>query len=406
MPIIFFIGVILEFLFLPFQFYGDGQVRQHFIVELMRNRTIEPMKYSLIGPIFSFPLMMLEWVSHSNFWLIRYNFFLLCFASFFLYRLLRTQKTKYFLFVFIAFLFLGSMFPGHIIHYYGEVFSATLMMLGIVLIQKNKTALGWILVILSVGNTPATFFPLLVLCAYKIVKDKNWLYIFLPLITAISLIIEAKIRNPIASAGFTHYLFEDRGAPTLLPYSGRPGFSYPFIFGLMAQLISFGKGLLFFAPGLLFIPIVLKKLTDRNLREIFILWLIYLSGLVLVYSKWWAWYGGWFWGPRFLLFASIPASFALAFVLTHTASKTMRLAVMLVTLWSFWVGTNGALLEQTGLDICAANNYAFEHLCWYVPEFSPLFHPLVDKSPLALISVCISFFLWFLFIRINYNKRR
>src|SRR2546430_10361340 len=36
------------------------------------------------------------------------------------------------------------------------------------------------------------------------------------------------------------------------------------------------------------------------------------AGIVLVYGTWWAWYGGFTWGPRFLIFASLPASLLLA----------------------------------------------------------------------------------------------
>ena len=36
-----------------------------------------------------------------------------------------------------------------------------------------------------------------------------------------------------------------------MPYSGRQGFSYPFFLGLISILFSFGKGLIWFSPGLL-----------------------------------------------------------------------------------------------------------------------------------------------------------
>ena len=40
------------------------------------------------------------------------------------------------------------------------------------------------------------------------------------------------------------------GFRTALPYSGQPGFSYPFFFGVLSVLFAFGRGLVFFAPGL------------------------------------------------------------------------------------------------------------------------------------------------------------
>ena len=42
----------------------------------------------------------------------------------------------------------------------------------------------------------------------------------------------------------------DAGRRTALPYSGLPGFSYPLFFGVLSVLFSFGRGLVFFAPGL------------------------------------------------------------------------------------------------------------------------------------------------------------
>jgi hypothetical protein len=35
-----------------------------------------------------------------------------------------------------------------------------------------------------------------------------------------------------------------------------------------------------------------------------------------------------------------------------------------------------------GLDLCWAQNYQVEVLCWYVPEFSPLVRPLLDSPAL------------------------
>jgi hypothetical protein len=42
-----------------------------------------------------------------------------------------------------------------------------------------------------------------------------------------------------------------------------------------------------------------------------------------------------------------------------------------------WVGVSGAAFNLSGLDDCLANGYALEHLCWYVPEYSPLVRPFV-----------------------------
>lgn len=384
MPLL-LIGIVLQWIFYPFQFFADGAGRFDFISTLVSTGKIVPMKYSLIGPIFSYPFALIDQIRGNHYWLLHYNYILMCLAVFILFSLLKRLVSHRFLIIFIAFLFFGSMFPGHAIHYYGEVFSALCMMLGIVLIEKKNTIPGWILMTLSVGNIPATIIPLVFICVYKIIKEKKVEYLLLPVFAVMAMLVDSKLRMPRTTQGFTNYLLDDRGFHTILPYSGAPGFSYPMALGLLGELFSYGKGLLFFAPGLLLSYTVWKQLKEKVIKNIYVLWWIYLVGLILVYSKWWAWYGGWFWGPRFLLFASIPASFNFAHLLTNSSTTAkVKMFALLVALWSFWVGVNGVIFGQAGLDICTINNYALEHLCWYVPEFSALFHPIVARLPVTI----------------------
>ena len=97
------------------------------------------------------------------------------------------------------------------------------------------------------------------------------------------------------------------------------------------------------------------------------LWHLYVmdqfSGwfLVLVYAHWWAWYGGWIWGPRFLLFASIPPPFSLAVRLHYWNDSLIgNLVTLLAFALSVWVGINGAVFGQQALGICVVQNYSFE----------------------------------------------
>lgn len=371
-------GIILEFIFFPFQFWADGEVRFRFVMDVVNKGIIDPLRYPGTGPIFSLPLALIDRIFGGNFLLLRYNFILLVLASLAIYFLLRKLIEKRLLILFLVFLLFGSMFPFHVTQYYGEVFSVLLMTLGIICIEKNRSIIGWALMIFSVANTPATIIPLGAICLYKIFWHRKYVYFLLPLFSLLVIILDAKLRLPRTLYAFTNYLFNDVNATTVMPYSGRPGFSYPMIFGLLGETLSFGKGLLFFAPGLLFVPHVWKSLTSPVIKRIFTLWMIYLIVLILLYSKWSAWYGGWFWGPRYLLFASIPASFALAYTLmSKSGTVWQKIFALAVGAWSLWVGANGVVFGQTGLSICTANNFALEHLCWYVPEFSVLFHPVV-----------------------------
>jgi len=176
----------------------------------------------------------------------------------------------------------------------------------------------------------------------------------------------------------------------VLPYSGRLGFSYPMFFGLLGIFLSFGKGLVWFTPGL-FLPVASDS--DARVRRIRALLLAFVLGLVLVYSRWWAWYGGLFWGPRFFLIASVPACLVLHTHLVSSAPRSPRLNVFLAValVLSFWVGVNGIAFDLSGMQICSANDYALETLCHFTPELSPLWHPFVDPTvirPLAIL-VCV-----------------
>jgi hypothetical protein len=55
--------------------------------------------------------------------------------------------------------------------------------------------------------------------------------------------------------------------------------------------------------------------------------LLVVTGLVLVYAKWWAWYGGSSWGPCFFVFATVPASLLLAVRLHHVRDAAWRNAL-------------------------------------------------------------------------------
>jgi hypothetical protein len=106
-------------------------------------------------------------------------------------------------------------------------------------------------------------------------------------------------------------------------------------------------------------------------------WLCFLVGIVLSYAKFCGWYGGDFWGPRYVMFASIPASLALALNLgARTSTFRAFVALMMLTL-SVWVCADGVLFRHEELTKCAEDKYALEHLCWFVPEFSVWIRPFI-----------------------------
>lgn len=81
---------------------------------------------------------------------------------------------------------------------------------------------------------------------------------------------------------------------------GGEGFPTPLWKGVPGLLISPGKGVLVYAP-----PLILCLLLWPRFRRVYpalgaALALAWIIALVF-FGAWWAWYGGWSWGPRFLV---------------------------------------------------------------------------------------------------------
>jgi hypothetical protein len=378
------LGMLLLYLFLPRALHGDGTHRYTYLIDLLHHGIVPSptARYSLIGPLFALPLLIIGNKLHQPVdWILVYNYILFAASLLATYWLCKDRVDRGFLRKFILLIITSSMFAAHLFSFYGEVFSAVCVGLGIIAILIRKTSIaGWIAIILGVMNTPAMMVGLGLVVLKRMLNKKRFRYVIVLVITGCLILGEAWIRrgSPLTS-GYR----DDKGFRTIMPYLGLPGFSYPFLFGLLAILFSFGKGLIFFAPGLL-LPVrkTIQKWQTKyslDLYQIYVLWLCFLVGLILAYSKWWSWYGGVYWGPRFFLFASLPASFALAVRLqdkeTHLVTNVFTLLVLCL---SAWVGLCAAIFQSdTYINTCLQNNYALEAFCHYVPEFSVLWRPFV-----------------------------
>ena len=371
----------------PHALGGDGAHRFETLTALLTGTGSIASKYSLLGPIFAAPLWWLgKLISTPATGVGWFNTLFFGLGLLGLYLLLRRHVEGRSLRAFLLLLTLASMFPYHLTQFYGEVFTAVLVAVGLSAVGLSARVgwrrMGWGMVALGAANTPATIAGLVVVVGQWMWARRKLRYA-LAVAAALALVavVDLLQRGNLTNTGYQ----SDAGAHTLMPFSGNPGFSYPFLLGLLSILLSFGKGLVFFTPGL-FLPMRRRMerlaslaLVSREMWKVYTLWIGFTVGLILIYSQWWAWYGGWFWGPRFFLFACVPASFALAIWTQHPSTRLwVNLSVLGALALATWVGVNGVVFGQSALDACAMNQYQFEAYCQYSPDFSVLWRPLVS----------------------------
>lgn len=363
--------------------HSDGKARFDAMRDLMQGE-VPPFKYSLVQPAVTMVLVYAGRFLYIGSWTVATYFNIVVFLVFALPIWLKLEKlysprlaTRALLLLLCA-----SMLPFHLRHYYGEVLSAMAITTGF-LYARDRPVWAVISLVIGVANTPALLVPV-GLAALVLIRQAPAVMMGT---AAAALLIAVELYVKFEGFNSPYLADTEKGYRTVMPYSGLPGFSYPLFFGVLSVLFSFGKGLVWFVPGLLtlFDRTVVQQLRLFRTRAGWALAAFSVS-IVLVYSKWWAWYGGDFWGPRFFLILSLPASLALAMATISPATKArMGLALLVLTL-SVWVGINGAVFGQQSMDMCWANDYALEFMCWYVPEFSALWRPFVTQDLRTLLA--------------------
>lgn len=374
-------GFVILFFVVPHALAGDDFTRYADIQQLLQHGRLTDSKYSLVMPLVSAPFLLLGHVVRSpEWWAARFNVVVVAVAWVVAARVLRGRIDRRLLALTGLVLLAESLLSNRLRDYNAEVLTAASVAVGILCVVTGKrVALGWAAMIVGVVNTPAAIVGLAPIAVVEALRTRRLRHLA-PLVVAAALIgAEAWIRR---GSPFDTGYRGDRGVTTALPYSGRPGFSYPFVLGVLSILFSFGRGLLFFTPGLvLWLDSRTRRLVGRHRRTV-VLMLLFVAGLVVVYAKWWAWYGGIAWGPRFFLFAAIPASVLIAVRLRGSGESRLADVVALgVLTLSAWVGVVGLTADLSSLSVCAQGNYALESLCWYVPEYSSLWQPFLHAPP-------------------------
>jgi hypothetical protein len=359
---------------------ADGLARYEALRQLLEQRTMPDTIYSMIGPLFAIPLWMLgNLAGDVEGWLRAYNVVIFGLGLLITWLMLRDRMDRDLLRGFLLLLVAGSMIAPHVNNFYGETFTMLGVGLGLLAVCARYAKTGWTFVVLGAANTPASLVGLGLVSAYETLRAKR-LRFLLPLAIAGVLVVgEIALRRGFGSEYTNNVVI----AKTVMPYSGMGGFSYPFFFGVLAILFSFGKGLVFYLPGLL-LP-VRKRLREMHdparvdLYRAYVLWLLFLAGLVIAYAGWWSWYGGDWWGPRFFLIGIFPASLALAVALSYRgASWLANLATLGVLTLSLWIGADSLILGTYWPGQCFVNYYQYAFLCHFTPEFSSLWYPFVD----------------------------
>lgn len=349
---------------------SDGRYRFEALNQLLSGDGFSEHRYSLIGPIFATPMYWLGRLGIADrgpdIWVRHYNFVLFSLSLLALFLLLRGRVHPVLLRRFLLLLVAGSMVAPHLTNFYGEVFTAVTVAVGFLVAVATVThpvirRLGWVAVVLGTANTAAVIPATGLVGAERSVATRRVRYL-LPAVLAVPLVLgENWIR---------------RGDPLDGGY-GEEGFTFPIVLGVLAILVSFGKGLVFFAPGL-FLPIRhrLTGLYDAARIDLWLgykLWMVFVVGMILVYSKWWAWNGDVAWGPRFFLLAIFPASLALAVWLTRPDSRPWTDLVLLAVLGlSIWVGADSMVFEQLWPPHC----YVDHTYCRFAIEDSRLWYPI------------------------------
>ena len=371
--------------------WHDGWVRYRVVEALAHGlapgevSTVVPRwsgRWPLLSTVTALPLWFLgSLVKSPAWWIARYNALLFAGGVLATWLLLKDRVDRELVRTFLVLLVAASMFPGHVVAFFGfEVFTAVLVGVGGIAVTTGRPKLGWPLLVLGVASSPAAIVGLGFAAAVAVWRTKRLRYLLAPAAAVVVILADSWVRNGDV---FPSYVGTDRGPRNVLPYSGLPGFSYPFAFGVLSILFSFGKGLIFFAPGM-FLPVRRALVAVKeHLWSLQVLWLAFVMGLVLVYAPWRGWDGGFFWGPRFFLVASLPASLALAARLQRRDGPVLSRALTVTALAvSTWVGVSGATYGMANLTMCdSSTGQVDEYLCAYTIEFSALWHPFVEAAP-------------------------
>jgi hypothetical protein len=165
-----------------------------------------------------------------------------------------------------------------------------------------------------------------------------------------------------------------RGAALDFGYAGE-GFTTPFIHGLLGMLAAPARGLLFFVPAALLLPLAARRQEERGRDPLLALGTVFSLLLVMAYANWHAWHGATYWGPRFLLPVSVLGALALVIVVRRSwrdSKAGTKAALASLALVSYAVYKSGAAVRMNRLLPCILARPEGDETCFWLWEHHPL----------------------------------
>ena len=276
----------------------------------------------------------------------------------------------------------GSMFTGYVTSFNAEALSMMIVSAGILLVfdarSRAQKVSGVVVAAIGIAIIPV----LAVACGLAAVilwwRRRNSALLVSCALAAVWMVVDASITNGHLS--LSKYGTDPGDATTfqLLPWGHVTGFGYPFLFGLVGILFSLGRGLLWYQPGFF------RRAPHPDDAVAQWRWCltVIVVAMIPMYAKWWAWYGGVSFGPRFFLLGVVPAAAALCTQLQAGQALRTWLVTVMLTLWTAWVGIVGAVFYITPRTdhFCRLEDFRYVPLCWYSGEYSSLLSPTWDRD--------------------------
>ncbi len=221
---------------------GDGHVRFDHLSQYLSTGKDRVTKYSMVGPLGSAPFWYLSSKQTSAgrindflYWCERYNLLVMLAGLVTLSVCLPREVNWSQRSLFAVLVCFASMYPKHVQEYYGEVFTSMLVAIGLLFLTRGWFIAGCLLASIGVANTPAHLIGIGLASCWLLIRTRQWRFLLLAIIPALFIFAENYIRR---GSPFATGYEQDHGFRTVLPYSGKSGFSYPWHLGLISILFS------------------------------------------------------------------------------------------------------------------------------------------------------------------------